>query len=158
MIVVSDSTPLHYLVLIDAISILLDLFGRVVIPQAVVDELQHVRTPSPVKVWMNDAPSWLEVKRVSAPLDAALAVLGAGERQAILLAQELEADVLLMDDKAGRQEAWRRNLKVVGTLAVLEEGARRGLVRLPEALARLQQTSYRISPEVLESLLGRNRG
>lgn len=85
-------------------------------------------------------------------------MLGAGEREAIVLAQELRADLLLMDDKAGRQEAARRNLKVIGSLAVLEEGAKQGLLNLPDALARLQQTSYRISKEVLESLLERNRG
>lgn len=105
MIVVADTTPLHYLVLIDAVGILFDLFGSVVIPQAVMDELQHARTPEPVKLWLAAAPPWLEVKRVAVPPDSALAALGAGEQEAIALARELGADLLLMDDKAGRQEA-----------------------------------------------------
>jgi len=158
MIVISDSTPLHYLILIYEIDVLPKLFGQVVIPQAVFDELQHENTPPDVKSWIADAPPWLEVRHTSATADPQLAVLGSGEREAIVLAQELRADLLLMDDKAGRHEAERRNLKFIGSLAVLEEGAKRGLVNLPEALARLQQTSYRISRDVLESLLERNRG
>lgn len=59
MIVVSDSTPLHYLILIDEIRILGKLFGQVVIPQAVFDELQHENTPPDVKSWIADAPPWL---------------------------------------------------------------------------------------------------
>ena len=158
MIVISDSTPLHYLILIDEIRILGELFGHVVIPPSVFDELQHENTPADVKSWIADAPPWLEVRPTSATPDPALAALGAGERDAIMLAQELRADLLLMDDRAGRLEARRRNLRVIGSLAVLEEGAKQGLVNLPEALARLQQTSFRVSKEVLESLLERNRG
>jgi predicted nucleic acid-binding protein len=158
MIVISDSTPLHYLILIDEIQVLGELFGQVVIPQAVFDELQHENTRPGVKSWIADAPPWLQVRHTSATADPQLAVLGAGEREAIVLAQELRADLLLMDDRAGRHEAERRNLKVIGSLAVLEEGAKRGLVNLPEALAKLQETSFRVSKEVLESLLERNRG
>ena len=158
MIVISDSTPLHYLILIDEIQVLGELFGQVVIPQAVFDELQHENTPPGVKSWIADAPPWLQVRHTSVTTDPQLAVLGAGEREAILLAQELRADLLLMDDRAGRHEAERRNLKFIGSLAVLEEGAKRGLVNLREALAKRQQTSFRVSKEVLESLLERNRG
>ncbi len=158
MIVISDSTPLHYLILIDHIGVLGELFGRVIIPLAVLDELQHPNTPREVKSWIAGPPPWLEVRHAAKVPDSALTPLGAGEREAILLAEELRADLLLMDDKAGRQEATRRNLRVVGSLAVLEEGAKRGLVDLPEALARLQETSFRVSKEVLDSLLERYRG
>lgn len=112
MIVISDSTPLHYLVLIEEADILHDLFGRVIIPQAVFDELQHERTPASVKEWVAAHPAWLEVKQAKVPRDPALQPLGAGEREAHVLAQELRANLLLMDDKARRREASRRGLRV----------------------------------------------
>ena len=80
-------------------------------------------------------------------------MLDEGEQEAILLAQELEADLLLIDDKDGRLEATRRNIAVVGTLGVLDKAADKDLLDLPETLARLQQTSFRASAELIRSLL-----
>lgn len=156
MIVVSDTTPLNYLVLIGQQELLARLFERVVIPRAVWTELQAKGTPESVRAWLAHQPDWLEVGQANLPADVALAALDRGEQEAILLAQELRANLLLMDDKDGRLEAVRRNLAVVGTLGVLDEAAERGLLNLPEALARLQQISFRVAPLLLESLLERD--
>lgn len=153
MIVVSNTTPLNYLVLIGQQELLARLFERVIIPQAVWTELQAEGTPKSVRDWLANQPVWLEVRQANLPTDAALARLDGGEREAILLAQELKADLLLIDDKDGRLEAARRNLLVVGTLGVLDKAAERGLLDLPEALSRLQQTSFRAAPLLLKSLL-----
>jgi predicted nucleic acid-binding protein len=64
MIIVADTSPINYLVLIGAIDILKALFGRVIIPQAVLGELQHEKTPTAVKVWCDAYPDWLEVRQV----------------------------------------------------------------------------------------------
>ena len=61
MIVVSDTTPIHYLILIEEIDILRDLFGRVIIPQAVFDDMQREKTPQEVKAWIAAPPIWLEM-------------------------------------------------------------------------------------------------
>jgi predicted nucleic acid-binding protein len=61
MRVISNSSPLHYLVLIDHTAILPTLFGRLLIPPAVVEELQHACTPASVRAWMSSPPAWLEV-------------------------------------------------------------------------------------------------
>jgi predicted nucleic acid-binding protein len=84
----------------------------------------------------------LEIHPVGHAPDAALAHLDPGEQEAILLAEELRADLLLMDDQEGRQEAERRALRVTGTLGVLERAAERGLLDLPAVLARLQATNF----------------
>ena len=68
--------------------------------------------------------------------------LGAGEREAIMLAEELGADWLIIDDRHGRQEAARQHLPVIGTLRVLDEAAERGLINLPDAI----ELSFSISP------------
>ena len=99
MIVIADSTPLHYLLLIDQTDLLPRLFDRVMIPPAVFAELQHADTPAAVKSWIADPPTWLQVRALSAIPDPALDYLDAGKRDAITLAQELRADT---ERRAGR--------------------------------------------------------
>jgi predicted nucleic acid-binding protein len=79
--------------------------------------------------------------------------LGVGELAAITLAEQLHADLLLMDDLDGRIEAERRHLKAIGTLGVLRDAALHQLIDLPQALDQLRQTNFFVSPEVLQSLL-----
>jgi predicted nucleic acid-binding protein len=153
MIVISDTTPLNYLALIGQQELLARLFERVIIPQAVWAELQAAGTPEPVRSWVVSAPEWLEVRQAKLPADAALSTLDPGEQEAILLAQELHADLLLIDDRDGRLEAARRNIAVVGTLGILDKAAERDWLDLTEALTRLQQTSFRASAELIHFLL-----
>jgi predicted nucleic acid-binding protein len=79
--------------------------------------------------------------------------LGPGETEAIALAMEIGADLLLIDDRDGVRHARQRGLRVVGTLAVIDEAAARGWLALPDALARLQRTNFRASDALLRSLL-----
>src|SRR5437764_750595 len=114
MIIVSDTTPLNYLILIDQVQILHELYDSVLIPQSVFDEMQRAETPTEVRAWFAARPRWLEVRPAQAH-DPSLK-LGAGESEAITLALELHADALLLDDRKARQEAQRRGLTVTGTL------------------------------------------
>jgi predicted nucleic acid-binding protein len=150
MVVVADTSPVNYLILIDQIGILPRLYTRVLIPPAVFNELTHPAAPSPVREWSERRPVWLEVM---SPKDtAALAQFDLGESQAIALACELRAGVVLIDELAGRKEAIRRGLKVAGTLSVLDDADRAGLVKFDEALVRLQKTSFRVSQAVLAEI------
>lgn len=155
MIVIADTTPLNYLVLIDRVGILPQLYGRVLIPPAVWQEFQRLETPEAVRAWLARRPAWLEIRQVQASPAPALGHLGAGEREAIALAEELGADRLILDDQVARRVATRRNLTVIGTLGVLVEAAERGLVDFADATARLQETTFYVSPQVLEPLLQR---
>src|SRR6266542_3871461 len=120
MTAVADTTPLNYLILIGASEVLPALFQRVVIPQAVLSELNHLRSPEAVRAWASKPPGWLEVETVAVVLDANLAKLDAGEREAILLADQVGADVLLVDERAAYRVASQRGLGTMGTLGVLE--------------------------------------
>ena len=153
MIVISDTTPLHYLVLVGQAELLPQLYGHVIIAQAVFEELQRPRAPKAVLTWITHRPPWLEVRRASHAPDPSLQNLGAGEGEAITLAQELRADLLLIDDEEGRQEAESRKLAVIGTLGVLDKAAERGLIDLLSTLARLQQTNFYVSADVMRSFL-----
>jgi predicted nucleic acid-binding protein len=155
MIVIADTTPLNYLVLIDRVEILPELYGRVLIPPAVWEEFQRPETPEVVHAWVAKRPAWLEIRPVERSPERALQNLGAGEREAIVLAEELHADRLILDDHAARRVATRRNLIVIGTLGVLVEAAERGLMDFSDAIARLQQTTFYVSPDVLAPLIQR---
>ena len=82
-----------------------------------------------------------------------LAHLDRGEQQAIVLAQEYNADILLMDERAGVAAARARGLRVTGTLGVLDRGAARGLVDLKAVFARLQQTTFRSPIKLMAAML-----
>lgn len=156
MIVIADTTPLNHLILIEQTNLLPALYGRVIIPQAVLSELQAQASPPKVKAWMSGLPDWLEVNQASFPIDPNLARLDPGEREAIVLALKLGADLLLMDDLGGRREAARRNMKVAGTLTVLYLGATRGLVQdFPATVEHLQRTGFRASSEIIQFFLDR---
>lgn len=157
MRVVADTSPLNYLVLIGHAAILPALYGRVVIPPAVLADLRQDRTPEAVRAWVAQPPVWLTVRQPHQPLDARqFPRLGAGEREAIALAQELQAVLLLIDDADGREAAERHALAAMGTLGILDTAALRGLVDLPSALARLQATTFRARRELFEALLARD--
>jgi predicted nucleic acid-binding protein len=153
MIVVADTSPINYLVLIEEIDILAKMYGSVVIPRAVREELLRPSAPEVVRTWIVQLPAWLEVRSPVNLPDASLVSLDPGERDAIMLALELPADQLIVDDRLGRQEAQRRGIPVMGTLGVLREASSLGLLDLRTAVKRLEATSFHIAPEVLARLL-----
>jgi predicted nucleic acid-binding protein len=93
MIVIADASPLHYVVLIEQIAVLSLLYGQVIVPSVVCEELQQPQTPQVVRLWMAHPPPWLDLRPLQAENDPGLLRLRAGERQAILLAQATGADV-----------------------------------------------------------------
>lgn len=152
MIVVADTSPLRYLVLIEHVHVLPALYGRVVVPPAVMTELAQERTPDAVRMWLSAKPEWLQVQAPRQPLSSLRDVLGPGERQAIALAEELSADALLIDDRDGRREAEKRNLAVLGTLRVLADAAEHGCADLRLAFDRLRLTNFRADEQLLQQL------
>jgi len=157
MIVVADTTPLNYLILINEVDVLPKLYGRVVIPPAVQEELTHSRAPANVTAWIAQPPSWLEVLSPAQVADAGLAGLDVGEREAIALAEQLSLSYdsiqLIVDELLGRREAERRGVPVIGTIGVLCQAADEGLLDLRSSIERLRQTTFHISPAILSRLL-----
>jgi predicted nucleic acid-binding protein len=157
MLVVADTSPINYLVLLEQTAVLPTLYTHVFLPPAVITELQDLEAPEEVRAWVANLPTWCAVRRPASLGEAeTLAHLGAGEREAILLAQELRADFLLIDEEDGRQAARSRALTVTGTLGVLERAAERGLLDLPRTLARLLTTTFRVRDELIQAMLARD--
>jgi predicted nucleic acid-binding protein len=158
IVVVADTSPLHYLVLIEHVGVLPVLFQTITIPSVVQDELMHPEAPQSVRHWMMRPPGWIDIRSVVAwGSDAALNELDDGERAAIELAASLKADLLLIDERKGAAVARNKGFAVTGTLGVLELAADRGLLDLADALSRLKGTSFRCRQEVIEALLARHK-
>jgi predicted nucleic acid-binding protein len=155
MIVIADTSPLNYLVLIQEVDLLPLLFGQVIVPPSVCRELKHPGASEEVRRWIAQPPSWLEVRTPTNAPDALLldAELDQGESDAILLALELAADQVIMDDMDGRREAERRRLAVTGTVGILRAAAAEGLVNLKDALQRLRRTNFHLSQELYDQLI-----
>lgn len=143
-LVVADSGPISYLALIDAIHVLPRLFQKVILPQAVYQELLDPDAPSAVNSFVRSLPPWVEIKQAQRIELGDL--LDAGEAEAIALASELDA-LLLLDERDGRREAIRLGLRVAGTVGILEKAAKQDFIILDEAFRKLLGTNFRIDPE-----------
>jgi predicted nucleic acid-binding protein len=156
MIVVADSSPLQYLILLEQTPLLEHFYRQVIVPEAVAAELRAPGAPEAVRGWMTSRPSWINVVQVTAEETAPIADwLDAGERAAIALAERLHADVLLIDEKDGRAEALRRSFHVTGTLGILFAAAQQGLVDVIDVLARLRQTTFYADQALIERQFGK---
>lgn len=96
-VVVADTTPLNYLVLIRQTEVLHQLFGEVMIPEAVLTELHHPKAPAAVTAWLQHLQQWIRVVKVSNVDDSIQ--LGHGETEAISLAIEKQVPIVLMDER-----------------------------------------------------------
>jgi predicted nucleic acid-binding protein len=82
-----------------------------------------------------------------------LSRLDPGEQAAIFLAQSLKADLLLIDERLGRQAAIGEGLEITGILGILDEAAEKNLIDIRLAITQLQQTNFRVSPRLVKQLL-----
>jgi len=159
-LVIADTGPINYLVLIGQIDLLPTLFQNVILPSAVQRELDDGETPPSVRDWIASPPVWVEVKE--APIrdlnDDSLDGLDQGERAAIALAVAINADLLLMDDRDGVAVARSKGFAVTGRLGVLNLAARRRLVNLNDSFARLKRTNFRYRQEIMDAILAEQVG
>ncbi len=163
MIVVSDTTPLISLLKIDHIDLLEKLFGQVLIPQAVFDELtadqrfkqeaEQIRQRRFIIVKAVRNPESANILKRATGLDR-------GESEAIILTDELSADVLLMDEAKGRAVSFQMGLKVMGTIGVLMAAYEENELTAEEVRAcvkGLQRAGRHISQRHYQMLLDKLR-
>lgn len=156
MIIVSDTSPVSTLFLIDRLEILKDLYGSVIIPKAVHHELMRLND-----FGYNVQPllelDWLQVQSVHdiEQVDLLRKNLGAGESEAIVLSQEIKGDLLLIDERAGTRKAKAIGLKTIGLLGVLVAAKRAGLIeRLQPIFSEMEtKAGFWVSQKLLTTVL-----
>ena len=152
MIVVSDTSAITSLIQVGRIELLGRLYRKVFIPQAVRTELLRTHAGLPDLIRTRPTVNASEVRRLCVELDL-------GEAEAIILAKEIGADYLLIDESLGRQVATREGVRVIGLLGVLLEGKDRGfLSSVREATAELETIAgFRVA-EVVKQIIFREAG
>ncbi|MBE9039009.1 DUF3368 domain-containing protein [aff. Roholtiella sp. LEGE 12411] len=155
MIVVSDTTPLSELSKVGKLDLLQAVFGRVIIPQQVYEELTTGNHPAVLAV---KSALLLEVRSISNnQLIEQLQLetdLDLGECSAIILTEELKAEQLLIDEKAGRKVAISRGLPIIGLVGVIILAKEQGLIdNVKNILDDLMSKGTRISPKIYDYAL-----
>lgn len=150
MLIVCDTSPLRYLVEVEAIEALPKLYGEILTTPQVMTELRLEHFPQPVRVWAETPPGWLQVESPKVQL---FATLGAGESSALSLAHERGADLVLIDERVGTANARGVGLNTVGTLAVLHNAGLEGLIDYPNSIERLiRHTAFRHTRSLIEQV------
>jgi predicted nucleic acid-binding protein len=127
--VVSNTSPISNLAAIGRLDLLKRFYGTITIPGAVAEELSAAPSFGPGMILTLGEP-WIQVCQVAnrALVDSVSQQLAPGEAEAIALAVERHADLLLMDERRGRRAAKGLGLRHVGLLGILAEAKRRGFV------------------------------
>ena len=155
-LIIADTGPINYLILIGHIDVLPALFQNIILPTTVRAELDDA--PPSVRDWIAAPPAWIEIRQTHHVHDLAMERLDGGEEAAIALAIEVHADLLLMDDRAGVRAARRQGIEVTGTLGILSLAAKSGLLNLAEAFERIKSTNFRFRQEIMDVLLAHSSG
>lgn len=136
MIVVSDTSPLSSLYLIEQLPLLPAIFGKIIVPEKVWEELLILESDFGYDLSVLKTATWLQVVAANNVIEVhrLQQFLDAGESQAIVLAKELHADYLLMDEMEGREAAANEGLKTIGVLGVFIQAKSAGLIPLVRPL------------------------
>lgn len=158
MTIVSNASPLIALAQLDLFSVLRSLFGEIVVPEAVWQEvvIQGTGKPGAETIAKAGQQGWLRQQPVQDELavSALRATLGAGESEAIVLAREMNSTWLLMDDDLGRAQAQRLGVKVKGTVGILIAAYQAGLIQdFKGALDDLRAQGFWLSDKLYQTVL-----
>ena len=158
MIVISDTSVITDLAAIQHLNLLPQLYTHVILPEAVYIELTNVSNPVSGTVEVQSA-EWIEIKQVVAYQVVERlqneVKLDRGESEAIALALELNADLLLIDERRGRAEADRLGIRITGLLGILIEAKQRGLVTATKPLIDdlIRSSEFRVSSTLYDYIL-----
>lgn len=156
MIVVSNTTPLIGLASIGKLEFLHQLFGKIHIPTAVYNETVlagHEKDNAKREV---SGASWIEIVNIQDCLavDVLLDELDLGEAETIILASELNADWVLMDEKKGRRKLAQLGMPKIGTVGILLKAKQEGFLSvLSPELEKLRQRGFSLSQSVIDMVL-----
>lgn len=156
MTTVSNTSPITNLAGIGYLDLLRQLYGPITIPQAVYDEMANIGRTVPGTLEVQTLP-WIQIQPVTAldQVTALRATLDHGEAEAIVLALELQAQLLIIDETPGRAIARQFGINITGVLGVLLEAKYQGLIGAVKPLVDqlINEVEFWISPQLYEAIL-----
>jgi len=156
MIVVSNTTPLIGLGRIGRFDLLREMFGQIIVPQAVQAEILAIGKEADPILSAFRAASWISVQPVSDQLAVGVLLdeLDLGEAETIVLGHEMKADWVLMDEKKGRRKLTELGLPKIGSIGILINARQTGkIASLGAELALLRQQGFSLSQSVIDAAL-----
>lgn len=157
MIVISDTSPIGSLILIGKLQILHSVFESIVIPQKVYEEILVLETRFGHDLSEFRSAQWIEVKEIGNPdeVQRLRQLLDHGESEAIVLAKELNADFLLIDESEGRKIAQKEGLKIIGLIGVLIQAKNQKIINSVKSIMdELRDIAgFRISDSLYRTVL-----
>lgn len=151
--IVSNTTPLISLLKIEKLTILKELYSKIIIPQEVYNELENGKH----KDYYTDLTKldWIEIKSIKDGKSLSYFLdLDKGEAETIILANEMEADLVIMDERLGRFHAKHANLKTTGTLGVLLKAKEKGIIKtINPLLVDLKEKGIWLNDGLIEKVL-----
>jgi predicted nucleic acid-binding protein len=120
------------------------LYGSLLLPREVAEELSQENTPAAVRSWINNAPTWVQILDPTPVTNPILLRLDAGEREALQLALDKAAVLVLVDERKGVRIARSLGLAVTGTLGILRDAHNNDLIDARVQYLRLTvETNFR---------------
>lgn len=153
MLIISDTSPITNLIQVGKLDILEQVFGQIIIPEKVYEELSVYEKQREAIENRN----WILVKKVK-DRDEVISLekqLDSGEAEAIVLAKEMNVDLLIVDERKGRKIAEEYGLKIIGLLGVLIQGKKKGYLKeLKPILDKLiEEIGFRVSEKLYNRIL-----
>lgn len=151
--IIVNSTPLIILGKIDELEILKNLYGEIIIPQAVFEEVTSKNDFAKEKI-LNS--SWIKILEVQDKTNRKIyqAKLHDGEVEVMMLAKEISADLLIIDDNAAKKTAKFLEFKVTGTLGILLKAKSEKIIsEVKPILEKMLEKNFYISEEVIKLVL-----
>lgn len=155
MLVVSDTSPLICLIRLEKLDLLNQLFGEIIIPKAVYDEIMILETFGDDLSEFQNA-KWIEIREPKnlELLNELKPLLDLGETEAITLAKELNIRFLLIDEKKGREIATKKELITIGTIGILLKAKEQKLIqKIKPELEKLRKTGFWISEKLFQKII-----
>ena len=160
--IISNASPLIALSNIGQLELLEELFQKIIIPKAVYQEVVKEGKGRPGAVEVKKAVNkWIEVKEVknSDEVKTLRALLDYGEAEVIVLAQEVKADLLILDNREPRLFAKHLGFKLIGTIGVLILAYEKGFLKNPiEKIFELREKGFYISDRLLREIVKQLQG
>jgi len=155
MLVVSDTSTITNLVKVERLDLLKHLFNEVIIPQKVYDELTNYE----LNIDIIKNSNWIKVKKVtpSKTLEELKTILDEGEAEAIILAKDIQASYLIIDELKGRKIAEQIGLKITGLIGILLKCKEKGIVTNVKTILDqlINDFSFRIRPTLYQQILSK---
>lgn len=151
--IISNTTPILSLLKIDKLDLLKELYGKVIVPLAVYQEIEKGKE----KPYYKDLTSldWIEIRNIKNSNSREYLIdLDDGEAEVLILAKETNADLVILDEIMGRRYAKQLEINLTGTIGILLKAKEKGLIgSIKNLMTELENKGTWLNPKLISKVL-----